>query len=134
MAEERKADKIANNAVGVNTPLQGNFFRVFVEFLTPIHNLSNREKDILAAFLKERFNLSQSITDSALLDRILMGEDTKARIKKECNVSDAFFSGILGKLRKNGVIVNDVIHPRFIPKKLNPDDSYFRFMVNFNLK
>lgn len=130
---EEKKERIANNVIRVPTSID-NFFRVWVEFFTPKHSLSNREKDIFAAFLKKRFYLSQSITDQQLLDSVLMNEETKAEIKRECGVSDAFFSGILGKLRKANVIRNNVIDPIFIPKNLKPDDKYFKFMVLYDLQ
>lgn len=130
---KQKSELIINNASRTSTSLNGSFFRIWVEFLTPIHKLSNREKDILAEFLKERFKLSQSISDSSLLDKVLMSENSKQKIKETCGVSDAFFSGILGKLKKNGVIENGVIDPFYIPKHLSPNDKCFKFMLIFEL-
>ena len=44
-----------NNVIGIPASLKGDFFRKWVEYLTPLHNLANREKDVLAAFIKARF-------------------------------------------------------------------------------
>jgi hypothetical protein len=60
-----------------------------------------------------------------------MSEDIKAKVKEECNVSDAFFQVILGKLRKENVIINGRINPLLIPKRLNKDDKYFTLLLLF---
>jgi len=122
-----------NNVIRIPTSLSGRFFRIWIEFLTPLHSLTNREKDVLAAFLKARFELSSSITDEALLDKVLMSDDIKAKVKAECGVSDAFFQVIIGKLRKIGIIAEGKINPRFIPKNLSRDDSSFQLLLYFDL-
>jgi hypothetical protein len=123
----------ANNAIRIPTSLQGKFFRIWIEYLTPLHNLTNREKDIVAAFIKARFELSKSVSDSDLLDRILMSDDIKNQIKDECGVSDAFFQVILGKLRKTGILRNGKINPKFIPKRLSEKDQSFQLLLHFDL-
>lgn len=123
----------ANNVIRIPTSLQDKFFRIWIEFLTPLHNLTNREKDIVAAFIKARHELSKSIIDDSLLDRVVMSEDTKSKIKEECRVSDAFFQVILGKLKKTKVIVDGRINPKFIPKNLSPGDKAFQLLLYFDL-
>ena len=123
----------ANNVIRIPTSLQGKFFRIWIEFLTPLNNLTNREKDIVAAFIKARFELSKSVIDDTLLDKIVMSDDIKNKVKAECNVSDAFFQVILGKLRKTGVIVDGKINPKFIPKSLSQGDKAFQLLLYFDL-
>ena len=123
----------ANNVFRIPTSLKGNFFRIWIEFLTPLHNLTNREKDVVAAFLKARFELSKSIPDKVWLDKVVMSDEVKNNIKKECKVSDAFFQVILGKLRKTGIIQDGSINPKFIPKNLNEKDKVFQFLLYFDL-
>lgn len=123
----------ANNVIRIPTSLQGKFFRIWIEFLTPLHSLTNREKDVVASFIKARFELSKSITDDSLLDKFVMSEDVKSKIKKECDVSDAFFQVILGKLRKTNIITGGKINPKFIPKSLNQDDKAFQLLLYFDL-
>jgi len=123
----------ANNVIRIPTSLQSTFFRIWIEFLTPLHNLTNREKDVVAAFIKARFELSKAVTDDTLLDKIVMSDDIKNKVKAECNVSDAFFQVILGKLRKTGVIIDGKINPKFIPKSLNHEDKSFQLLLYFDL-
>lgn len=123
----------ANNVIRISTSLQGRFFRTWIEYLTPLHNLTNREKDVIAAFIKKRFELSESISDPDILDREVMSDYTKSQIKEECNVSDAFFQVIIGKLRKTGIITNGKINPKFIPKRLKTGDNAFLLLLDFEL-
>lgn len=123
----------ANNVIRIPTSLQSNFFRMWIEFLTPLHSLNNREKDVVAAFLKARFELSKSITDPALLDKIVMSNEIKTNIKQECHISSAFFQGILGKLKRTNVLIDGKINPKFIPKGLNSDDKAFQLLLYFDL-
>ena len=93
----------------------GDFFRVWVEFLKPVHKLTNREMDVLAVFLKKRYELSKVITDNEVLDKVLMSEETKLSIRKESGVSAKHFQVIMAKFRKNGVVVNNRIFLNLIP-------------------
>ena len=77
MVETRRA----NNVIRIPTSLQGKFFRIWIEFLTPLHNLTNREKDVVAAFIKARFELSKSISDPVWLDKVVMSDEIKSKVK-----------------------------------------------------
>ena len=123
----------ANNVIRIPTSLQGKFFRIWIEFLTPLHNLTNREKDVVAAFIKARFELSKSIQDPTWLDKAVMSDEIKNKVKEECKVSDAFFQVILGKLRKTGIILGGKINPMFIPKRVNAEDKAFQLLLYFDL-
>lgn len=122
-----------NNIIRIPTSLQGKFFRIWIEFLTPLHSLTNREKDVIASFIKNRYELSKVIKDEVLLDKWLMSDDTKAKVKEECGVSEAFFQVILGKLRKTNMIIDGRINPKFIPKNISDDDSSFQLLLYFDL-
>jgi predicted transcriptional regulator len=94
---------------------EGDFFRYWVEFLRPIHELTKREMDLLAEFLKVRYELGKVIIDTDTLDRVLMSEETKRNIRTTCGISAKHFQVIMGKFRKNGVIKNNKIHLNLIP-------------------
>ena len=71
--------------------------------------------DVLALFLKERYELSLVITDNDVLDSVLMSERTKRKIRNLCGVSAKHFQVIMGKFRKNGVIKDGKINLSLIP-------------------
>lgn len=120
-----------NSNSSLNMSPEGDFFRVWVEFLKPIHTLTNKEMDVLAAFLKKRYELGKVITDPELLDSVLMNEDTKKQIRLECHITPKHFQVIMCKFRKKGVVKNNRIFLNLIP---SISDEGVGLMVYFNFK
>ena len=109
----------------------GDFFRYWVEFLRPLHELTKREMDVLAEFLKTRYDLGKVIIDTDTLDRVLMSEETKRNIRKACGISAKHFQVIMSKFRKNGVIRDNRIHLNLIP---TITEEGVGLMVHFSFK
>ena len=127
--------KRANNVIRISTSLKSNFFKYWFQFLEPFHNLTSREIEVIASFTKHRYEISKAIKDSSALDvdKILMSEDTKKKVRKECNITLPHFQVIMGKLRKNKVIVDGKINPRFIPN-IDEETGIFQLLLLFELK
>lgn len=106
--------KITSNPKLKMSP-EGDFFRCWVEFLRPLHRLTKREMDVLAEFLKARYNLSKEIINTDRLDRVLMSEETKRYIRGICGIKTKHFQVILSKFKKNGVIKDGRINLNLIP-------------------
>lgn len=123
------AKGIADNVIRIPCKADGNFFRHWFQFLTPFHHLTDREMEVAASLVKHRYELSKVILDTDLLDKVAMNEDTKAKVRKECEISLAHFQVIMGKLKKNKVIINNKINPKYLPHMNN--DNYFRLMFLF---
>lgn len=121
-----------NNVIRVPTTLKL-FFRYWVEFLEPFHKLTSRETDVLTAFLYERHLLSKVISDNDILDKVLMSEDTKKKIREECSLSFTYFQVIFGTLKRSKLIVDNKLNPRFIPN-LKEDNGAFKLMLLFDIK
>lgn len=121
-----------NNVVTIKTSLDGKFFRYWFEFLRPFHNLTDREIDVIASFVKHRYHLSRVIQDKDLLDRVTMSEDTKKKVREDCGITQGHFQVIMTKLKKSKVIDADRINPRFIPR-IDPDSKIFTLMLTFEL-
>lgn len=109
---------------------EGDFFRVWVEFLKPVHKLTSREMDVLATFLKERYELSKVITDSDVLDSVLMSENTKRKIREKCGISPKHFQVIMSKFRKNRVVTDKKIYLTLIPS-ITPEGVGLMVYFNF---
>lgn len=120
------------SVIRIPTSLDGKFFRYWFEFLEPLHKLTGREIDVIASFVKQRYELSKVIKDSEILDKVTMSEDTKKKVREDCNMSLAHFQVIMGKLRKNKVILDNRINPRFIPY-LTDDKGSFSLLIKFDL-
>lgn len=122
-----------NNVIRISTSLQGKFFRYWFEFLKPFHNLTDREMDVITGFVKQRYELSKVIKDNEILDKVVMSDDIKEKVLKECNMSSPHFQVIMGKLRKNNIIVDNKINPRFIPN-ISEEEGSFQLLLYFDLK
>lgn len=125
--------KKPNNIVRIPCSLDKSFFRLWFKFLVPFHKLTDREIDVITSFVKQRYGLSKVIKDNEILDKVTMSEDTKKKVREECNITLPHFQVIMGKLRKNKVIVDGKINPRFIPN-IDEETGIFQLLLLFELK
>lgn len=126
-------EKVNNVIILSKTPLGDSFFKLWFTFLKPLHGLSDREIDVIAAFTRHRYELSKVISSNELLETVLMSEDTKKKVRQDCNISLAHFQVIMGKLRKNKVIIDNKINPKLIPN-LDKDSTNLQLLVSFPIK
>lgn len=122
-----------NNVITIPTSTEGKFFRYWFEFLRPFHKLTDREIDVIVSFVKQRYELSKVIKDQELLNKVTMSEDTKKRVREDCNISQAHFQVIMTKLKKSKVIDNGKINPKFIPR-IDEDAKNFQLLLSFELQ
>lgn len=120
-----------NNIVEVRTGVDTGFFKWWCTFLHPLINLTGRETDVMASFLKQRHELAKSITDPAILDRMVMSQETRRKVMRECGVTQEHFYVVMSNLRKSGVIVDGRINPRLIPNLRDDGSGYFQLLILF---
>lgn len=120
-----------NNIVTVPTALDTDFFKWWCVFLRPFINLTNREIDVIASFLKQRWELSKVISDPVILDAMVMNDDTKKKVIEECNITLQHFYVVMSNLRKNKVITGNSINPRLIPNIRQDDNGTFQLLILF---
>lgn len=131
-SEDVKKVSKPNNIIPVMTDMATtDFFKQWCIFLRPLVKLTDREMDVISSFLKQRWELSKQILDPAILDTIVMSEETKKKVIDECNITLQHFYVVMSNLRKNNVIVNNVINPRLIPNIRKDDNGVFRLMILF---
>lgn len=123
--------KQVDSIVRIPCKVDGKFFRYWFKFLTPFHNLTEREMDVITSFVKQRYELSKVIKDNEILDKVTMSEDTKKKVREECDISLPHFQVIMGKLRKNKVIIDGKINPRYIPS-VDEENGSFKMMLLFD--
>lgn len=121
-----------NNVIRIPCNLKM-LFRYWFLFLRPFHKLTDREIDVITAFTYERFLLSKVISDSEILDMVVMSEDIKKRVREESNITLAHFQVIMGKLRRNKVILDNKINPKFIPN-ISDENGSFKLMLLFDIQ
>lgn len=120
-----------NNVISIPTSLS-KLFRYWLEFLKPFHKLTERETDVMAAFLKHRYELSKVVSDQEVLNKLVMGEDTKRKVREDCGVTQAHFQVIMTKLKKSKMIENGRINPKFIPR-IDNDAKNFQLLLSFDI-
>lgn len=122
-----------NSVIKIQTSVNTDFFRLWLEFLRPFHRLTNKELEVATCFIKHYYELSKVISDSKILEQVSMSDEIKRKIREECNIKLPNFQVIMGKLRKNKVIVNGKINPKFIPN-ITTENGYFQLLLLFELK
>lgn len=110
-----------------------NFFSYWVEFMRPFHKLTEREGQVLALFLEERYALSKVIHDEDILDNVLMSEDTKKKVREKGEVGVQHIYAIMKSFEKNNVIVNGRVNRRFVPK-IPQENGNYKLMFLFDFK
>lgn len=115
---------LANNVIRIPTSLEGKFFRYWLEFLRPIHKLTNREIEVAELFLKHRYQLSKVVSDEELLDKIVMGEDVKKQIREALGITLEHFQVIMSKLRKRKVIEDNKLNRKFLPNLIKSENTF----------
>lgn len=121
-----------NNVITIPASTEGSFFRYWFEFLRPFHKLTDREMDVIASFVKHRYALSKVVSDQEVLNKLTMSDDTKKKVREDCNISQAHFQVIMTKLKKSKVIENGRINPKFIPR-LDKGSNNFQLLLSFDL-
>lgn len=110
-----------------------NFFKYWLQFIRPLHGLSSKEIDILASFLRLRFELSKSIRDDNLLDKVLMNSETKRQVREEHDVAPPYFQVIMAKFRKLGILKDNRIEKRYIPN-IEEDSKEYKLVLLFDFR
>lgn len=132
MSEQKSNLNRPNSVLRIPCSLSGSFFRYWFMFLRPFHKLTNREIDVITAFVKHRYELSKVIKDDVILDKVTMSEDVKKQVREECDIAFQHFQVIMSNLRKNKVIENGKINPKFIPN-ITEENGMFKLMLLFDL-
>ena len=122
-----------NSVIKVQTSVNTDFFRLWLEFLRPFHRLTNKELEVATCFIKHYYELSKVISDPKILNQVSMSDEVKRKIREECNIKLPNFQVIMGKLKKNKVIVDGKINPKFIPD-ITEENGYFQLLLLFELK
>lgn len=124
-----------STVIRVPAKLDYSFFRLLVEFLTPIHKLSSRNADVFAALLFERYKFSKmmSVVDERVVGELLGSTDTKNRICEFLGIKPTHYSVILQKLRQAKLVGERDINPKFIPMFTNGEGDY-KLIIHFDIR
>ena len=104
-----------NNFFYVKSANRSQFFRMWVEMLTPWHHLTSREKDVFARIIEQYFILKNKVEDENLITEFLWTNSSRKDIRDSLGMSQPHFQMILASLRKQEVLLGEKINPRFLP-------------------
>ena len=107
------------------------FFRAWMEFLTPYHKLTTREKDGAARILMQYFKFKDNVSDPDVLRELLWSKRSRQDMMDSLKMSRAYFQVVLTKLANIGFLQDGDINPRFLPHTV-PGDSRFMLQVVFD--
>lgn len=113
-----------NKVLPVRCDSDKDFFSLWIEYLTPIHSLTKMEQKYLATCLRNRYELSKSITDENVLDETCMNESCRTKIRESCGFSVQQAHNVISKLKKLKIL---------IPKKYIYNDriQYYKISPSF---
>ena len=116
----------------------GTFFRWWIRFLSPFHSLTAREMEVTAAIFQRRYELSKSVTDPLILDKLALDSESRAAVCSKTGITNGYMKLIMVKLRKNNFIIDGRLNPRFIPDVSMTDNGQLGFsaliIFDFNAK
>ncbi len=107
------------------------FYRAWIEFLTPYHKLTAREKDVAARILAQYFLFRANISDADVLREVLWSPSSRRDMMTSLKMSQAHFQMVKSKLESVGFLNGKDINPRFLPHKVE-GDSRFMLQVVFD--
>lgn len=110
---------------------ENSFFRAWMEFLTPYHKLTTREKDVAARILQQYFKFRENVSDNEVIRDLLWSRKSRKDIMDSLKMSQPHFQMVLAKLKTSGFLTDGNIEPRFIPHMIQ-DDSRFMLQVCFD--
>lgn len=106
------------------------FYRAWVEFLTPYHKLTARERDVAARILAQYFKLKDNVPDPEVLRDVLWSRKSRKDMMDSLKMSQAHFQMVLAKLRQAEFLIDGDVNPRYIPHKT--DDPRFMLQIVYD--
>ena len=109
-----------------------NFYKLWLSFLVPLHKFTPHVVAIAGELLRHRQELSKKILDEKLLSKILLGQEVREEIMKDCDCTLSTFRVTINKLKKAGFFKDGSINPLFIPA-IEEGSNGFNLMLAFKI-
>ena len=123
-----------NNFFYVKCPDENRFFRSWVEFQTPYHHLTPREKDVAARILQQYFKFKMSMpedSDPDVLIELLWSRNSRRDMIASLQMSSPHFQMTLLKLRESGFLEGEKIGAKYLPT-MTSGGKYLILQVMFD--
>ena len=106
----KKPDKVLRVRVPADK-----FVRSWLEFLSPYHRLSAREKDVAARIIMQYIKLRDTVPDPVLVKEVLWSQSSRKDMRESLGMTQAHFQMVLAKMRNAGMLKDGEIDDRYIP-------------------
>lgn len=115
---------------------EDSFYKAWVEFLTPFHKLTARERDVAARVLLQYDRLKAHIPEHDVLLDVLWSQKSRKDMMKSLGMSQAYFQMVLKKMRDAGMLVgdNNDIFAKYIPHKTDTPWFELRLVLDWSSK
>ena len=123
-----------NNMFNVPFSSITDFFKWWFIFLRPFISLTEKEIEVMASFLRHRWELSKITHDAVILDTMVMSGDTKRMVIEECGITLQHFYVVMSALRRKKAILNGIINPKLIPNVREDFNGTFKLLIQFSDK
>ena len=102
------------------------FFRRWMEFLTPFHHMTAREREVAARILMQFFKFKDNVQDPDVLLELLWSKKSKNDMMSSLKMTPQNFQMFIGKLRNRGFLrgEDNEIHPKLIPHRIKGDTKF----------
>lgn len=118
-----------NNIIKIPTSIN-DFYKYWMIFLKPFHNLTNKEMDVAAKILQYRQQLSKVIKDDTVLNDVLLSKENRKKMREELDITSAHLQVILSTLKSVEFLKEGRVNPRFIPRVSN--NKQFNLLMSFD--
>jgi len=112
-----------NNFFYVKCANDGKFFRSWIEFLTPYHHMTEREKDVAARILHQYFKFAENVEDPDVRKDLLWSRSSRKDMMASLGMNQPNFQMTLLKLRNAGFLIDREIQPKYIPHVVFQDNK-----------
>ncbi len=110
----------------------GDFFYKWLDFIKPLHALTNLEMKVLSLILAKRQELIMVVKDDRIINNLLRSSGVRKEIRDELGMTATQFNILYGKLKKVGVINEYGLVGKYIPN-VESDSSEYRLILNFEI-
>lgn len=107
------------------------FYKQWCVLHRPFVKLTDKEIEVVACFLLERWKLTKTISDPAILDKVLISTETKEKVAERCEITIQHLHVIMNSLRKNKVFIGNVLNPKLVPNQREDDNGLFLLVFMF---
>lgn len=105
------------------------FYRDFIEFMTPYHHLAPRERDVFAEIMSMYFRLKESCENPTMVRELLWSPKTTMEICRILGMKKTHFNIVKKRLYDCGALLrrsdekNGDINPRYLPPNISGSSS-----------